>query len=217
MPEIRTPEPVAEMRETPVRDVVFDLGMVLVDWNPRYLFVRHLGMTEAEAEHFLAEICSPAWHLELDRGRPFAHGVELLLEAFPEHRKRIESYAQGWPRMFAGPIDSTVAQLHALRDRGVRVHALSNYPPQQIRFLYERFEFMPVFHSVLISGLLQIVKPDQEVFRRLLATIGAPTCVFIDDRIENITAAQAAGIEAIHFTREEGPARIARLIESIDD
>ena len=204
------------MNEHAVKDVVFDLGKVLVDWNPRYLFVRHLGVPEHEAERFLTEVCSPSWHIELDRGRSFAEGVELLLDDHPGQRELIQSYASQWPRMFAGPIDSTVAQLRALHERGVRIHALSNYPAQQIRFLYERFDFMRLFHTVVISGLLGVIKPDAEAFRRLLATIGAPTCVFIDDREENVVAAAAAGIEAIHFTPDAGPARIARLIDSLE-
>ncbi|HMB74212.1 MAG TPA: HAD-IA family hydrolase [Gammaproteobacteria bacterium] len=205
------------INEKAVKDVVFDLGKVLVDWNPRYLFVRHHGMPEEQAEHFLSEVCSPSWHIELDRGRPFAQGVDLLSHEHPGHRQWIESYAQDWPRMFAGPIDSSVAQLRALHERGVRLHALSNYPAQQIRFLYERFEFMSLFYTVVISGLLRVIKPDPEAFRRLLATIGVDTCVFIDDSEENVAAAAALGIEAIHFTREAGPDRIANLIASIDD
>lgn len=198
------------------KDVVFDLGKVLVDWNPRYLYRRHLGIPESETEYFLTEVCSPSWHLELDRGRSFRDGVDLLLNEFPHYRKLIESYAQEWPMMFAGPIESTVAQLHALHERGIRIHALSNYPPQQIRFLYERFEFMSLFHTVVISGLLCVIKPDREMFRRLLSTIGAQTCVFIDDSEENVAAALESGIEAIHFTREAGPERIAEFIASID-
>jgi 2-haloacid dehalogenase len=193
-------------------DVVFDLGKVLVDWNPRYLFIGHHGMHEEEAERILSEVCSPEWHIELDRGRSFAEGVELLSRTHPQEDRWISSYARDWQKMFAGPIDSTVAQLRRLHASGVRLHALSNYPPQQIRFLYERFDFMQLFHSVVISGLLRVTKPDPEIFERLLVTIAADTCVFIDDSEENVTAATAAGIEAIHFTREAGPARIDALI-----
>ncbi len=117
--------------------------------------------------------------------------------------------------MFAGPIESTVAHLYALHERGVRIHALSNYPPQQIRFLYERFEFMRLFHTVVISGLLRVAKPDPEIFRRMLIDIDAGSCVFIDDREENVAAASAAGISAIHFTPDQGPDRLAQLLASI--
>lgn len=197
------------------KDVVFDLGMVLVDWDPRHLFVRHLGIAPDEAERFLSEVCSPDWHIELDRGRTFDEAVRQLSEAHPRYSEWIGSYAREWPRMFAGVIDSTVAQLHALHRSGVTLHALSNYPPQRIRFLYERFDFMQMFHTVVISGLLRVVKPDPEIFERLLATIDCESCVFIDDREENVAAAAQAGIEAIHFTPADGPLRLAALVESL--
>ena len=203
------------VEECALRDVVFDLGKVLLDWDPRHLFIGHLGMPPDEAEQLLSEVCSPAWHIEFDRGRRFDEGISLLLSAHPQQRVWIESYAKEWPRMFAGQIDATVAQLRALHERGVRVHALSNYPPQQIRFLYERFEFMSLFQTVIISGLLGVMKPDPEIYERMLASIGATTCVFIDDREENIAAAAAAGIEAIHYTPTEGPGRLAVLLDSI--
>lgn len=199
-----------------MRDVVFDLGKVLLDWDPRHLFIGHLGMPSSEAEHLLSEVCSPAWHIEFDRGRRFDEGIESLLAEHPQHRVWIQCYAQEWPRMFAGQIESTVTYLRALHERGVRVHALSNYPPQQIRFLYERFEFMSLFQTVVISGLLGVMKPDPEIYERMLMSIGARTCVFVDDREENITAAAAAGIEAIHFTPTEGPGRLAALLDSIN-
>ncbi|MGD2166479.1 MAG: HAD family phosphatase [Gammaproteobacteria bacterium] len=199
-----------------MRDIVFDLGKVLVDWDPRYLFVRHLGVPAPDAERFLTEICSPSWHIELDRGRTFDEGIALLLESHGAHRVWIESYAKEWPRMFAGAISSTVVQLQELHAQGHRIHALSNYPPQQIRFLYDRFEFMQLFHTVVISGLLGIVKPDPEIFDRLLESIGADSCIFIDDREENVAAASAAGIEAIHFTPDKGPDRLAELVASVE-
>lgn len=197
-------------------DVVFDLGKVLVDWDPRFLFVQHLGIPAPEAERFLTQICSPSWHIELDRGRTFDEGINLLLETHGAHREWIESYSNEWPRMFSGPIDSTVAQLEAMHARGIRIHALSNYPSQRIRFLYEQFEFMRLFHTVVISGLLGVVKPDPEIFQRMLVSIGAASCVFIDDREENVAAAAAAGIDAIHFTPAEGPDRLAALLASIE-
>jgi 2-haloacid dehalogenase len=199
-----------------MKHVVFDLGKVLVDWDPRYLFVDHIGMSSADAERFLAEVCSPAWHIEFDRGRTFNDGIQELLDTHPRHRSRIERYALEWPRMFAGPIDSTVAQLRRLHAADVRLHALSNYPPQQIRFLYERFDFMSLFDTVMISGLLGVVKPDPEIFRRLFASIGSDSCVFIDDREENIETAAALGMQVVHFTPAEGAARIDELLASLN-
>ena len=195
-------------------DVVFDLGKVLVDWDPRHLFVGHHGMQAEDAERLLSDVCTADWHIEFDRGRPFDEGVELLARAHPQQREWIASYARDWQKMFAGPIASTVEQLNELHRRGTRLHALSNYPPQQIRFLYERFDFMRLFETVVISGLHRLIKPQAEIFERLLTSIGADTCIFVDDNAENIAAARAAGLTAIHFTRDEGPQRLADFVAS---
>lgn len=199
-----------------MKHVVFDLGKVLLDWDPRYLFVDHLGLSRADAQRLLSEVCSPQWHVEFDRGRTFGDGVAQLVEAHPAHRDHIEQYAAQWPRMFAGVIDSTVSQLNRLHAAGIRIHALSNYPPQKIRFLYEAFDFMRLFDTVLISGLLRVVKPDPEIFHRLVDSIGTSDCVFIDDREENVRVAAELGMDVIHFTPQDGPQRVAALLASLE-
>ena len=190
---------------------MFDLGGVLVDWNPRHLFVSHMGLDRADVETFLGSVCTTEWHQDLDAGRRFAEAIDPLLSAHPGHARWIQAYVADWRHMFAGQFTATVNELMAFVHAGYRVHALTNYPAEQIRFLYERFDFMREFETVVVSGLLGVTKPDQRIFEYLLGVIGATTCLFVDDRAENVAAAREAGIEGLQFDHVTGPARLAAL------
>lgn len=196
-----------------IRDIVFDLGGVLIDWNPRHLFVQHMGLDRVEVEAFLASVCTTEWHLGLDAGRPFADARDALMRAHPAHVTWIKAYVEDWQHMFAGQFAATVHELVQYEQAGYRVHALTNYPGEQIRFLYERFDFMQAFETVVVSGLLGFMKPDRRIYAYLLDVIDAPSCLFVDDRHENVAAAQLAGLEGIHFDHATGPARLAAFRE----
>ncbi len=198
-----------------MRDVVFDLGGVLVDWDPRYLLRDALCGEAAAVETFLATVCTPEWHAQLDAGGSFAALTRELAGRHPEHAAWIESYAQGWERMFAGDLLETVRHLQSLRARGYRLHALSNYPAERIRFLYRRFPFMAAFDTVVISGLVRAVKPHRPIFDYLLERIGHRDCIFVDDREENVAAARSCGLRAVHFVR--GGLGLARLEQALAD
>ncbi len=181
--------------------VVFDLGNVLVDWDPRNLYLDLFAGDSAAVEHFLREVCPPEWHRELDRGRPWAEAIAERAALFPHWRDAIGAYHARWDQMFAGEITGSVALLRTLHARGVPVHALSNYPVEPVDFLYRRFEWMALFGTVVISGRLGLVKPDPAIYRHLLDEIGEPAsrCMFIDDRTDNVAAARALGFDAVVF------------------
>ncbi len=183
-------------------DVVFDLGHVLVDWDPRYVYRERFGGDTQAMEAFLAEVCSPAWHHTVDRGRPWDEALAERIERFPEHAEHIRAYREHWPGMFAGDLPESVRVLRSLHSAGLRLHALSNYPAEPVGFLYERFDWMTLFEHVIISGRLGIAKPEPGIYAHLLDTIERPAsrCLFIDDREDNIAAARAAGLDAVHFT-----------------
>jgi len=196
------------------RDVVFDLGGVLVDWNPRHLFISRRGENRAAVDEFLRTVCTPQWHASLDGGEHFAPAARALAEKFPAHVEWITAYVTEWESMFAGPIASAVQQLERCVDRGLRLHALTNYPPEKIAFLYSRFPFMREFYMVVVSGLLGRMKPDARVFEYLVERVGTRECLFVDDRIENVRAARDSGLHALHFDPVEGSERLAALIDS---
>jgi 2-haloacid dehalogenase len=192
------------MAAQPPAHVIFDLGGVLIDWNPRYLYRRLFDGDEAGMERFLAEVCSPEWNLALDAGRPFAEAVAELCRSHPHERARIEAYHHSWLEMVAGPIDPTVAVLEALAAAGVPLWALTNWSAETFALVRGQpaYAFLDRFRAIFVSGELQLVKPDSVLYRHVLDTIGAApeACLFIDDSPKNVAGAEALGIRAHHFT-----------------
>jgi 2-haloacid dehalogenase len=196
----------------PVKAVVFDLGGVLIDWDPRYLY-RKLLDDEAAVEEFLATVCTPEWNAEQDRGRPFAEGVAELVERHPVHAVAITAYHERWPEMLGGAVDDTVEVLAELRAAGVPVYALTNWSAETFGVARERFEFLEWFDGVLVSGEERMIKPDPAIFRLLLDRFGLdPGATFyVDDSEPNVEAAGRLGFDAVRFTT---PARLRRDLEA---
>jgi len=188
------------MATDPPRAVVFDLGGVLIDWNPRYLY-RQLFDDEAEMEHFLSHVCTPAWNMEQDRGRGIAEGVALLQREHPEHAELIAAYYERWHEMVPGAIAQNVAVLEALDEAGVPLYALTNFSAETYPRAAARFPFFERFAGVIVSGEVGLLKPDEAIYRLLLDRHGleASRTVFIDDVENNVTGARLVGIEAIHY------------------
>jgi len=189
------------------RTVVFDLGGVLIDWNPRHLY-RKMFDDEAEMERFLREICSYAWNLQMDRGMPFEDGVATFSQKYPDMAPYIEAFCIRWEEMIEGPIDGTVEILRRLQARGVPLYALSNWSAQTWPFARDRFTFLELFKGLVISGFEGTMKPEEKIFRILLERhdIDPAAAVFVDDRVENVAVAERLGIRGVHFT---GPAELS--------
>ena len=187
------------MTEKPV--VIFDLGAVLIDWNPRHLY-RTLFDDEEVMEAFLRDVCSPAWNAEQDRGRTWQEAVDLLTAEHPEQRDLIHAYRDRWDEMLKGPIEGSVAILERLDADGYELHALTNWSAETFPVARERFEFLARFRTILVSGEEGLKKPDSAIFELMLERIGHPAerCVFIDDSAHNIEAAASLGFDAIHFS-----------------
>jgi 2-haloacid dehalogenase len=180
---------------------VFDLGAVLIDWNPRYLF-RTLIDDPDEMERFLAEVTTQAWNHEQDRGRSWADAVADLVARHPEHEPLIRAYHERWTEMLGGPIQDTVDLLAELRDAGVELYALSNWSAETFPVAVERFPFLRWFNGMVISGEVGAAKPEPAVYRALIDRYGVvpAEAVFIDDQPANVEAARELGFRAIRFT-----------------
>jgi 2-haloacid dehalogenase len=187
--------------------VVFDLGGVLIDWDPRRAY-RHLLPDDAAIEEFLATVCTPDWNYEQDRGRPIAEGEAELIAKFPDKAKLIRAYYQGHEASVAGAIQGTVDILEALHEAGTPLYALTNWSAETFPRSRWRFAFFERFRHIAVSGELKLVKPDPAIYRYLLGVIGAPaeTCVFVDDSAKNVAGAREVGMHALRF---ESPARLA--------
>lgn len=196
-----TPAPLASPAPT---TVVFDLGGVLIDWNPRHLY-RKLFQREDAMEEFLAEVCTGGWNAEQDRGRPFAEATAMLVERHPHHEAMIEAFFARWTEMLNGPIHGTVAILEELDARGVPLYALTNWSAETWPLALPLFPFLGRFRGVLVSGQVGLIKPDAAIYRRLCAdfAIEPADAVFIDDSARNVEGAAALGFHGHHFRRPE--------------
>lgn len=185
--------------------IIFDLGGVLIDWNPRYLYRKIFGDDASGMEHFLENICTPAWNARQDAGRPFKEATDELVAAYPEHEECIRAYFARWAEMVDDALWDSVSILKALKDKGYPIHALSNWSAETFPLVRHRFEFFDWFETILLSGEEKLVKPDREIFDLMLQRIGrkAEECLFIDDMPANVAAARALGFHAVPFTTAE--------------
>jgi 2-haloacid dehalogenase len=196
-----------------VEAVIFDFGGVLIDWSPDYLY-RKLIPDPAARARFLAEVCSPAWNYEQDKGRPFAAAIAERIARHPDLADLIRAYFDRWPEMLAGPVPGGPSLLERLDRAGIPLYGLTNWSAETFPHAQARFDFLRRFRHILVSGEVGIAKPDPRVFARMLEIIGQPAerCVFIDDHAPNLLAAERLGLRAIPFTDAAAAERALRVL-----
>lgn len=185
--------------------IVFDLGGVLIDWNPRHLYQKLFDNAPEPMERFLSDICSQEWNVQQDAGRPFAEGIAELVARHPDFEQLIRAYDTRWEEMIAGAIQPSVDILADLKQANHPLYALSNWSAEKFANMRNRFPFLSWFEIIVISGEVKAAKPDPRIFSFLLEKSGrtARECLFIDDSIINIAAAQKLGFKTIHFLSPE--------------
>ena len=182
--------------------IIFDLGAVLIDWNPRYLYNK-IFSTESETEHFLQHICTADWNEEQDAGRALTEATELLVKAHPQYEAQIRAYYGRWKEMLGGVIPETVAILQELKDsQRYKLYALTNWSNETFPIALVSYPFLQWFDGIVVSGREKMRKPYASFYQLLLDRyeVNAKEALFIDDNLRNVTAAEACGIESIHFT-----------------
>lgn len=186
--------------------MVFDVGGVLLDWDPRHLY-RKLLPDEQAVEWFLAEVCTTAWNVEQDRGRPWPDAVAELSARFPDHAELISAYHERWRETVGGPIEGTVDTLRQLRGRGVPCYALTNFSTEKFAQVRAEYNFLGWFGGIVVSGAEGVAKPDPRIYQILLRRFGLDpvATVYVDDSAPNVAAARAHGMTGLHFT---GPDRL---------
>ena len=181
--------------------VVFDLGGVLIDWDPRYLY-RQLFTDPAEMEDFLARVCTQDWHRAHDLGEDITESCRRLARRYPGHRDMIMVWAERCEEMAAGQLDEAVGVLRGVKAAGLRCLALSNMEPATFATRRARFAFMDWFDGFVISGIEGVAKPDPRIFQILLRRyrLDPAATVFIDDSPGNVKAARGLGMTALRYT-----------------
>jgi 2-haloacid dehalogenase len=184
--------------------VIFDLGGVLIDWDPRHLY-RQLFDDPSEMETFLAEVTTAEWNGRQDEGRSWSEGIAELVAEHPDQRALIEAFHRRWPEMLAGEIPGSVDVLRDVRATGARLLALSNWSSETFPFALERFPFLAWFETIVISGDVRARKPHPAIFEHVIGelVVEPSSTIFIDDSEANVEAAQALGFLALHFADAE--------------
>lgn len=194
-------------------NIIFDLGQVLIAWDPRLLY-RKIFDDDAKVEWFLDNICNSAWNLEQDRGRTFGDAVKHLSAQHPTHAEHIAAYDTRWHETIPGAILGSVDILEALHRKGTALYAITNWNHEKFNETRLRFPFLNLFRDIVVSGDEKLVKPDPAIYELCLKRnkLQAAESLFIDDSLKNVKGAEAVGMKAHHFTTPENlKAELKRL------
>ena len=188
-----------------INTIIFDLGAVLIDWNPTYLY-KKIFEQEEEMHHFLKTICTPDWNEEQDAGRSLQEATDLLVKEFPDHEENINAFYGRWTEMLGDAIQDSVDIFKELKESNkYKIYALTNWSAETFPVAVERFEFLNWFDGVVVSGTEMMRKPHPDFYKILLNRyqVNTENALFIDDNLRNVLAARELGIDSIHFQSPE--------------
>lgn len=183
-----------------IKNVIFDFGGVLLDWNPRYLY-RHYFQHADTMEWFLAHVCTLQWNAMQDAGRPLDQGVAVLQREYPQYSRLIALFYERWEEMLYGPIPFGVDLMRACKKQGYHVFGLTNWSDETLGVAFNRYDFFDQMEGIVVSGREKIIKPQPEIYRILLDRyhIEASASLFIDDNEDNLRGAAAVGLQTFLF------------------
>jgi len=186
---------------TKITTIIFDLGGVLIDWNPRYVY-RTIFDSEEKIDWFFENICTNEWNEHQDAGRSLQEATDKLVAKHPEYEKEIRAYYDRWEEMLGGPINETVEILRSLKQENkYKLYALTNWSAETFPVALQRYNFLQWFDGIVMSGEEKTRKPFPEIYQRLLDrfNVHPSEVIFIDDSLRNVEGATAVGIDGIHF------------------
>jgi 2-haloacid dehalogenase len=196
--------------------IIFDLGGVLLDWNPLYVYDENYFSTTEQRDYFFSRICTSEWNEEQDAGRSIVEGTQMLVEQFPEWEQPIRDYYGRWTEMLRGPIGESVDLFRELKSTGrYKFYALTNWQADLFNIALVRYNFLHWFDGRVVSGVEKTRKPFPEFYKLLLSrySIQPSEAVFIDDNLRNVAGAEAVGIKSIHF---QSPAQLKEELVKIN-
>ena len=184
-----------------IKNIIFDFGGVLVDWNPVYLYQKEFS-SESDMNYFLENICTPEWNIQQDAGRPLAKATEALQKKHPEYQELIGLYYGRWEEMLGGVIEENVRVLNMLKQK-YPLYGLTNWSAETITIAYNKYDFFNHLKGIVVSGNEKLIKPDLKLYQILLDRydLKANESLFIDDNAHNIETAQKMGFHTIHLTQ----------------
>lgn len=191
---------------THINTIIFDLGGVLIDWNPEYVYLDVFNGDREKMQWFFDTICTSDWNENQDAGYPMAKATEERIALFPEYKNEIEMFYGCWVEMLGEAISETVSIFKKLRDSGnFKIVALTNWSAETFPIALDRFEFLQWFEGIIVSGEEKTRKPFKDIYDITLErfNINAENAIFIDDNLRNVEAANALGINGIQFKNAE--------------
>ena len=189
-----------------MKTIVFDLGGVLIDWNPEYVFLKEFRGDREKMNWFFDEICTSEWNENQDAGYPLRKATEERVALFPAHERLIRMYYGEWEQMLGYELTGTVEILKKLHQSpNYSIYALTNWSGETFSIALQKFPFLSWFEGIVVSGDEKLKKPDPEIYQLLLERyhLKAADCVFIDDRADNVEAAISLGYDGIHFSNHK--------------
>ena len=200
-----------------IKNVVFDFGGVLVDWNPHHLYDKYFGSSE-KASWFLENICRYSWNLQMDKGKPFSEGVAELQAIYPEWSEAIGIYHTRWIEMMGGEVEGTPDLLRRLKAAGYRVFGLSNWSMETFPLVRDEFPIFKELEGKVISGEELMVKPEPEIYHCLFERYGLvpEESIFVDDNADNVAASIREGMPAIRFVGAQELERELREVYGLE-
>jgi len=200
---------------TGIDTIIFDLGGVLLDWNPLYVYDDNYFETIEKRDYFFSHVCTGDWNEEQDAGKPISDATQELVAKFPDWEKPIRDFYGRWTEMLQGPIEETVELLRKLKQSGkYKLYALTNWQAELFQIALVRHSFLYWFDGRLVSGVEKTRKPFPEFYHLLLSrySIDPSRAIFIDDNLRNVVAGEAVGIKSIHF---QSPAQLATVLKEL--
>lgn len=182
-----------------IKNIIFDFGGVLVDWNPRYLY-KNLFNNEEEMEFFLENVCSPDWNEQQDAGRSVIEATKTLQLQFPEYKDMIQQFYDKWEVMVRGEIEENTQLLPRLKGN-YNLYGLTNWSGETFPIAYKKYPFFQNFKGIVVSGDEKLIKPDKKIYQVLIErySLNPNECLFIDDNSRNIQSAKQLGFNCVHF------------------
>ena len=199
-----------------IKNVVFDFGGVLLDWNPRY-FYSSIFNDDEKMENFIQNIVTSTWNAQMDKGRTFKECIDELCAEHPEYKAEISLYRKGWEQMLKGEIEAGIKVLEAVNKSGkYKVYGLTNWSAETFPYAFNKYKFLQSFEGIVVSGEEKMIKPEKGIYLTLLEryNLVPEETFFMDDNIHNVETALSRGIHAIQFTgTKENLAQISKILQ----